>query len=85
MNDTWMWASAWGEEVPETELIEVARLFRTYGTCGLYFWMSQRHEEMRSEFADINRFVEFVKQEEAIRKKIPDSNKRAYYKASYTI
>ena len=40
---------------------------------------------MRSEFEDINRFVEFVRNEEAIKEEVSDSNKRAYLKRSYTL
>ena len=85
MNDTWCWASGWGETIPEEELPEVARLFREYGQCGVLYWMSERHDKMRSEFHDINRYVDFVRAEENIRKEVPDYNKRAYHTASYTI
>lgn len=85
MNDTWCWASGWGETIPEEELPEVARLFRTYGQCGLLYWMSEKHNQMRSEFHDINRFVDFVRAEENIRKEVTDYNRRAYHKASYTL
>lgn len=84
-NDTWCWASAWGERIPEDELPEVARLFGEYGWCGLLYWMSERHEKMRSEFHDVNRFVDFVRAEEEIRKAVPGSSARAYHKASYTL
>jgi hypothetical protein len=40
---------------------------------------------MRSEFEDINRFVDFVRQEEQVRKDVPESTKRAYKKVSYTL
>jgi hypothetical protein len=85
MNDVWAWATSWGEHVPDDELIEVARLVRLYGYCGAYYWVSHKHDNMRSEFEDINRFVEFVRQEEAIRDEIPGSSARAYAKRSYTI
>lgn len=85
MNDTWFWASAWGETIPEADLPEVARLFREYGQCGLLYWMSERHEKMRSEFHDINRFVDFVRNEERIKSEVPDYNRRAYHKATYTL
>lgn len=63
-NDTWCWASAWGQRVPEDELPEVARLFRSYGRCGLLYWMSEINQQMRSEFHDNNRFIDFVRNEE---------------------
>lgn len=85
MNDTWGWATAWGETIPDEELVEVARLVHQYGYCGALYWVSERHNHLRSEFEDINRFVEFVRQEEAIIKEQPDWNRRAYLKRSYTI
>jgi hypothetical protein len=85
MNDTWCWASAWGERVPDEKLPEVATLFWRYGYAGILYWMSEQHEQMRSEFEDINRFVDFVREEERIRAEFPDSSKRAYYKARYTL
>lgn len=85
MNDTWGWASADGDYVPDDELPEVARLFYQYGWCGLLYWSSERNEQRRSEFADINRWIDFVRAEEAIRKEVPESNKRAYFKREYTI
>ena len=85
MNDTWGWALAWGEPVPDEDLVEVARLIRKYGFCGALYWMSERHNQMRSEFEDINRFVEFVRNEEAIRKEVVGSSALAYAKRSYTI
>lgn len=85
MGDTWAWGTAWGEEIPDEELVHVAGLMWKYGRCGALYWMSERHNKMRSEFADINRFVEFVRMEEYVCKGIPDSNERAYHKTSYTI
>lgn len=64
-NDTWGWATAWGEYVPDEELPEVARLFVAYGWCGVLYWISERHGQMRSEFDDVNRCVQFVRNEEA--------------------
>lgn len=85
MNDTWCWASGWGEDIPDDKLVEVAKLFVDYGQCGLLYWVSEQHEGMRSEFEDINRFVDFVRAEERLRKDLPDSNKRAYKKLVYTL
>jgi hypothetical protein len=66
-------------------LPEVARLFWNYGWCGILYWMSERHDQMKSEFHDINRFVEFVRREEDIRKEVPDSSERAYVKREYVL
>ncbi len=85
MNDTWGWALSWGEYVPDDKLIEVARLFWQYGWAGCLYWVSERHERMRSEFEDINRMVDFVRHEEDIRRAIPDSNRRAYFRTSYSL
>ena len=85
MNDVWGWATAWGEEIPPDQLQEVMRLIERYGYCGALYWVSKRHDDMRSEFEDINRFVDFVRHEESILKEEPDSNRRAYLKRSYTL
>ena len=61
MNDTWAWAWADGEYVPDEELPRVAELFWHYGYCGILYWVSERNEQMRSEFEDINRFIDFVR------------------------
>ena len=85
MNDVWGWAISWGEHVPNDELPVVADLVRRYGMCGALYWVSERHDHLRSEFEDINRFVEFVRHEEAIRTEVSGSSARAYAKRSYTI
>lgn len=85
LNDTWGWACADGHYVPDEDLPEVARLFWQYGYCGILYWVSEERGGMKSEFHDINRFIEFVRQEEAIRAEEPNSSKRAYLQRSYTI
>ena len=85
MNYTWGWATAWGVYVPDDKLVEVACLFRKYGECGLLYWVSEQNKKMRSKFEDINRFVDFVKQEELLLKDETDSSKRAYKKVKYTL
>lgn len=85
LNDTWGWAYACCEPVPEKDMIEVAELFRMYGYCGLLYWAGNKQEVKRSEFHDITRFMDFVRNEEAIRKEVPDSNKRAYARREYTL
>ncbi len=84
-SDTWGWACADAEYVPDEHLPEVARLYHDYGWCGILYWASERHEQMTSEFHDINRFIEFVRNEEAIKKTIPDYNARAYAERQYTV
>lgn len=85
MNDTWVWASAWCPDVPAGQVAEVAALFRRYGRAGLLYWHSRQEAGMRSEFADVNRMVEFVRREEAVRSEVPDDNERAYHDVVYTI
>jgi hypothetical protein len=86
MNDTWGWAVAWCEVVPDENLVEVATLFTRYGDGGLLYWTSKRHGWMRSEFADVNRKIDFVWNEESIRAAMNgNSNKLAYHKEKYAI
>lgn len=85
MNDVWCWACADGEYVSDEELPEVARLYRAYGYCGILYWVSQKNGGMRSEFLDINRFIDFVKHEEDFIKEVPDWDERAYKQMTYTL
>jgi len=85
MNDVWCWASADGQYVPDEKLAEVAELFWRYGWAGILYWVSEQNGHMRSEFLDNNRFIDFVKHEEQLRKDIPEPDKRAYKKISYTL
>ena len=85
MNDVWGWATAWGEEVPDDRLVEVAELFWNYGWPGMLYWMSCRYDNMRSKFHDNNRAIDFVRNEERIKAAHPNSNNRAYYKESYIV
>ena len=85
LNDTWGWAIADGEYVPNEELPRVAELFHRYGWCGILYWASERNNRCRSEFHHINRMLDFVRAEETIRAEIPDVNLRAYAKRQYTI
>lgn len=85
MNDTWAWACASVEPVPPEEVKEVARLFRSYGFAGLLYWVSKRNDDLRSEFHDINRMIDFVRNEEKIRDDFPSSSKRAFEKVVYTL
>lgn len=85
MNDTWSWASSWCPNVPVDSVAEVARLFRYYGRAGLMYWHSCQEHNMRSDFHDNNRAIDFVRNEEQIRKETPDSNKRAYLQVEYII
>ena len=85
MNDTFGWALAMSEYVPDEDLHEVARLYKQYGQGGLIYWVSERNNQMRSEFPAINRQIEFVRQEEILRSEAPDLSQWAYRKFSYSI
>ena len=85
LSDTFSWACADGEEVADEELPEVARLFWHYGWCGILYWVSEKRDKMETQFHDNNRFIEFVRFEEAIRKEEPDSSRRACLKREYTV
>lgn len=85
MNDVWAWALADVEFIEKEELPEVARLFWCYGWCGILYFVSEKNAGRTSEFYDNNRFIEFVRHEETLRKKVPDDSSRAYKKLSYKI
>lgn len=85
MNDVWGWACGDAEEVTEADAPELARLFRNYGWCGVLYWVSEKRGGATSEFLDNNRFIEFVRHEETLRKEVPDSSTRAYKKLAYKL
>ena len=85
MNDTFGWALAWGEYVPDEKLPEVAALFMRHGLAGLLYWVSEQNDGMRAEFEDINRFIDFVRHEEKLIKEIPSSTDRARKKLTYVL
>jgi len=84
-NDVWAWALSFASRVTDEDLPEMARLFWWYGNAGLMYWVSEQHEQMRSEFHDNNRAIDFVRMEENLRKEVPDYNARAYKKVTYTL
>ncbi len=85
MNDVWGWASADSERVPKDQIEEVARLFFKYGWCGILYWSSERNTGGKSEFHDVNRFIEFVRREEELRKAVTSDSARAYKKLRYEL
>jgi hypothetical protein len=85
MDYVWGWALAWGQKVSDEELPELAELFWDYGWGGILYWMSRKHGNMRSEFHDNNRKIDFVAYEENFRKKVQGSSAQAYTKISYTL
>lgn len=85
LNDTLYWGCADCQQVPDECLVEVASLMWSYGWAGVLYWVMQRRPNERPEFEDVRRWIEFVRQEEAIREREPKPSRRAYLKAVYTI
>ena len=85
MNDTWVWGSSFGEKVENEDAIELARLFIEYGFCGVLYWVSEKNEQLVAEFSHINRMVQFVRNEEAIRISHKTLTDYAYSKQEYLI
>jgi len=84
-NDTWGWATAFGQKVEDDDLPNVARLFVDYGFCGVLYWVSEKNEQMQSEFSHINRMVQFVRNEEKIRIENKTLSAYAYNKREYLV
>jgi hypothetical protein len=84
-NDVWGWALSYWEKCEDEELPELAALHSSYGWCGVLYWCSNKNDGMRSAFADVNRRIEFVENEERIRRQIPGRSQRAYHQEEYTI
>lgn len=85
LNDTFGWGCADCEDVTDEEYPVLAELYWKYGYCGMLYWVSKKRDWERSEFKDINRFIDFVKHEEELVEKVPGSSKRAYTPYSYTL
>ena len=85
MNDTWFWASAFGQKVDDSEILDVCRLFVDYGFCGVLYWVSEKNEKMEAEFSHVNRMVQFVRNEERVRKEHSTLSEYAYAKAEFII
>lgn len=85
LNDTFGWAIADCESVSDEDLPKVAELFWRYGYAGVLYWVSERRGGQRSEFQDINRFIDFARAEELIRSEEPSDTKRAYLHKEYTL
>jgi len=85
LNDAFFWACSDCEHVPDIAVVEVANLFWRYGWCGILYWVCNRRDMKRVEFKDINRFIDFVRHEEAVRKELPGSSQRAYRNVVYTL
>ncbi len=86
MSDVWAWATSDGFFVNNSNVKRIAELFQRYGFCGLLYYQQYELKHWKcSEFTDNNRMIQFVYNEEKIRKEVPDYNKRGYAKYTYTI
>lgn len=90
LSDTFGWGEADCEKVEDEDLPRVAELFFHYGWGGIVYWVTTKRLYMRdvefpSEFKDVNRAINFVRHEEEVKEKIPDSNKRAYHSANFKV
>jgi hypothetical protein len=78
LNDAFFWACADFEAVTKDEIAEVARIYRRYGQCGLYYWACKKTNGWKVEFKDTQRMIDFVRREEEQIAREPSSSKRAY-------
>lgn len=83
MNDVWGWATSDCFRVNDENVGELSRLYGAYGRAGFFYYQADVLDEYKdSEFEDVSRALNFVRQEERIRKEYP----KAYYaKCSYTL
>lgn len=86
LNDALYWGCADSEDVSDEDAPRVAELFWRYGIHGIYYWAAVEKRGLKSvEFQDVNRAIEFVRNEEELRAAVPSSSTRAYRKIQYTI
>ncbi len=86
LNDAFYWGCADSEDVSDEDAPRVAELFWMYGIHGIYYWAVVEKRGLKSvEFQDVNRAIEFVRNEEELRAAVPSSSTRAYRKIQYTI
>lgn len=86
LNDAFAWACSDCEYVEDEELPRLAELFWLYGWAGVMYWVAvEKRGDENPEFFDVRRHIEFVKNEEEIRKEEPSPSIRAYIKKEYTI
>jgi len=60
MNDTFAWACADCEEVPDDKISEVADFFKQYGYAGLTYWVAHQRKEYYSEFKDVRNDIKRI-------------------------
>lgn len=86
LNDAFYWACSDSEYVEDSELPRVSELFWRYGIGGVYYWVAvEKRDNEVPQFVDVRRQIEFVRQEEQIRKDVPSDSARAFKKVQYTI
>lgn len=86
LNDAMYWGTADIEKVEDDQVDTLAWLIYRYGWCGVLYWVIEKRGEREPvEFLDVRRFIDFVRHEEALRVKVPDSSERAYTKLSYRL
>lgn len=87
LNDTWNWGCADCYEVPMEKMPELHRLYNAYGWCGVLYFVSENSEshKVEPEFHHYRRMIEFVHNEESIRKKHDNQSAYAYDKQTYVI
>ena len=85
MSDVWAWALGDAIKLTDENVVRVAELYDRYGFCGLLYHEIERGRYTCSEFTDYNRMIQFVENEERIRREVTDLNRRGYHKAEYTI
>jgi hypothetical protein len=85
LNDVFALAAADAEQVEEHDVERLGELIRRWGWCGVLYWVSTKRGGIRSKFHDINRFINFVAEEEGLIRHMPSSTERAYQKFTYTL
>ena len=65
LNDTFWWGTAYCQFLPDDKIEELSNLFFKYGWCGVLYWCSKQ-EEIKPEFENVIRSIQFVENEELI-------------------
>jgi hypothetical protein len=81
MNDTFAYACADCEEVPDDKINEVAKLFRLYGGAGLDYWVS----EQRGYDPGIEKYAKEVKRIRKLEKKKPSKGEKMKKKIIFVL
>lgn len=84
LNDTFWWASAYSEQVEDSEIDTLYTLFQDYGWCGVVYWAAKKGN-ITAEFNHVTRMIQFVENEERIKAAAGSSSAYAYSKETYTL